>query len=96
MIIYDNHQFLWKSWNMFPRIDYIGKHQILFLTGFNFLCKFWVTESETGFLFSLLVRFPKILDFKYFDEKHTIFIKNIHRTVMKRNFLDIFEEEITW
>ena len=41
-------------------IDITGKHQIVFLTGFNFLCKFRVTESESGFRFSLLIRFPKL------------------------------------
>ena len=37
-----------------------GKHQIVFLTGFTILSNFRVTESETGFHFSLLVRFQKL------------------------------------
>ena len=32
-------------------VDNTGKHQVVFLTGLNFLSKFWVTESETGFRF---------------------------------------------
>ena len=54
-----------------------GKHQIVFLTGFTILSNFRVTESETGFNFSLLVRFQKLLDFEYFDVKHTFFMKKI-------------------
>ena len=34
--------------------------KIFFLTGFNFLSCFWVTESETVFRFYLSVRFPKL------------------------------------
>ena len=66
---------------MFARtfVDNTGKHQIVFSTGFTILSNFRVTESETGFNFSLLVRFQKLLDFEYFDVKHTFFMKNGNR-----------------
>ena len=72
--------------------DYTGKHQIVFLTGFNFLSCFWVTESETVFRFCLSVRFPKLQDFQYFNVKHAFSIKNIHVATMKQKLVDIFGE----